>query len=184
MEGYKVIKDFSFAEKGDVFTKVEDLNLWELQKSEVVSDTETYTSMAFDSSTMEELANKDYVIWYSEEAEEDDNEDECECCCDKLEKVKEYVNTLIDTYTKDYVIWYSEEAEEDDNEDECECCCDKLEKVKEYVNTLIDTYTKDYNELMKDYNEGNVQQCVKVEAETVYHNLNKVLNSIKDLLDE
>ena len=84
MEGYKVIKDFSFAEKGDVFTKVEDLNLWELQKSEVISD----------------------------------------------------------------------------------------------------TYTKDYNELMKDYNEGNVQQCVKVEAETVYHNLNKVLNSIKDLLDE
>ena len=142
MEGYKVIKDFSFAEKGDVFTKVEDLNLWELQKSEVVSDTETYTSMAFDSSTMEELANKDYVIWYSKE------------------------------------------AEEDDNEDECECYCDKLEKVKEYVNTLIDTYTKDYNELMKDYNEGNVQQCVKVEAETVYHNLNKVLNSIKDLLDE
>lgn len=127
MEGYKVIKDFSFAEKGDVFTKVEDLNLWELQKSEVVSDTETYTSMAFDSSTMEELANKDYVIWYSEEAQK---------------------------------------------------------SVGEYVNTLIDTYTKDYNELMKDYNEGNVQQCVKVEAETVYHNLNKVLNSIKDLLDE
>lgn len=142
MEGYKVIKDFSFAEKGDVFTKVEDLNLWELQKSEVISDTETYTSMVFDSSTMEELANKDYVIWYSEEVEKDNNEDECE--------------------------YY----------------CNKLEKVKEYVNTLIDTYTKDYNELMKDYNEGNVQQCVKVEAETVYYNLNKVLNSIKDLLDE
>lgn len=142
MEGYKVIKEFSFAEKGDVFTKVEDLNLWELQKSETKPEMETYTSMAFDSSTMEELANKDYVIWYSEE------------------------------------------AEEYDNEDECERCCDKLEKVKEYVNTLIDTYTKDYNELMKDYNEGNVQQCVRVEAETVYHNLNKVLNSIKDLLDE
>ena len=142
MEGYKVIKEFSFAEKGDVFTKVEDLNLWELQKSETKPEMETYTSMAFDSSTMDELAKKDYVIWFSEE------------------------------------------AEEDDNEDECECCCDKLEKVKEYVNTLIDTYTKDYNELMKDYNEGNVQQCVKVEAETVYHNLNKVLNSIKDLLDE
>lgn len=142
MEGYKVIKDFIFAEKGDVFTKVEDLNLWELQKSEVISDTETYTSMAFDSSTMEELANKDYVIWYGEE------------------------------------------AEENNNEDECECCCDKLEKVKEYVNTLIDTYTKNYNELIKDYNEGNVQQCVKVEIETVYYNLNKVLNSIKDLLDE
>mgnify|MGYP001402847799 FL=1 len=142
MEGYKVIKEFSFAEKGDVFTKVEDLNLWELQKSETKPEMETYTSMAFDSSTMDELAKKDYVIWFSEE------------------------------------------AEEDDNEDECERCCDKLEKVKEYISTLIDTYTKDYNELMKDYNEGNVQQCVKVEAETVYHNLNKVLNSIKDLLDE
>ena len=138
MEGYKVIKEFSFAEKGDVFTKVEDLNLWELQKSETKPEMETYTSMAFDSSTMDELAKKDYVIWFSE--------DKNDCCiCD---------------------------------------CCDKLEEVKEYVNTLIDTYTKDYNELMKDYNEGNVQQCVKVEAETVYHNLNKVLNSIKDLLDE
>ena len=146
MEGYKVIKDFSFAEKGDVFTKVEDLNFLVAHGHRFgYMDRETsmiYTLMAFDSSTIEELANKDYVIWYSEE------------------------------------------AEEDDNEDECECCCNKLEKVKEYVDTLIDTYTKDYNELMKDYNEGNVQQCVKVEAETVYHNLNKVLNSIKDLLDE
>lgn len=138
MEGYKVIKEFSFAEKGDVFTKVEDLNLWELQKSETKPEMETYTSMAFDSSTMDELAKKDYVIWFSE--------DENDCCV-------------------------------------CNCC-DKLEEVKEYVNTLIDTYTKDYNELIKDYNEGNVQQCVRVEAETVYHNLNKVLNSIKDLLDE
>lgn len=139
MEGYKVIKDFSFAEKGDVFTKVEDLNLWELQKSEIESESEVHTTIVFDSSTMEELANKDYVM-----------------LCD----------------------------EDEENENECECCCDKLEKVKEYVNTLIDTYAKDYNELMQDYNEGNVQQCVKVEAETVYHNLNKVLNSIKDLLDE
>ena len=139
MEGYKVIKDFSFAEKGDVFTKVEDLNLWELQKSEIESESEVHTTIVFDSSTMEELANKEYVM-----------------LCD----------------------------EDTEDANDCECCCDKLEKVKEYVNTLIDTYAKDYNELMQDYNEGNVQQCVKVEAETVYHNLNKVLNSIKDLLDE
>lgn len=139
MEGYKVIKDFSFAEKGDVFTKVKDLDLWELQKSDVQPETETHTSMVFDSTTMDKLAEKDYVIWYSE--------DECEDC-------------------------------------DCECCCDKLEDVKEYINTLIDTYTKDYSELMEDYDKGNVQPCVKVEAETVYHNLNKVLNSIKNKLDE
>lgn len=139
MEGYKVIKNFSFAEKGDMFTKVKDLDLWELQKSDIQPETETHTSMVFDSTTMDKLAEKDYVIWYSE--------DECE----------------------DY---------------DCECCCDKLEDVKDYINTLIDTYTKDYSELMEDYDKGNVQPCVKVEAETVYHNLNKVLNSIKNRLDE
>ena len=129
-EGYDQGRIDGYEECKQNFNKIQEFK----------KNTETYTSMAFDSSTMEELANKDYVIWYSEEAQE--------------------------------------------GVDECECCCDKLEKVKEYVNTLIDTYTKDYSELMKDYNEGNVQQCVKVEAETVYHNLNKVLNSIKDLLDE
>ena len=31
-------------------------------------------------------------------------------------------------------------------------------------------------------NKGEIQPCVKLEAETVYYNLNKVLNKIKDTL--
>ena len=60
----------------------------------------------------------------------------------------------------------------------------KLEEIKEYVDTLIDTYTNDFNSMMEAYNEGDIQTCVKVEAETVYHNLIKVLNSIKNKINE
>ena len=67
------------------------------------------------------------------------------------------------------------------NEDEEDS---KLEEIKEYVDTLIDTYTNDFNSMMEAYNEGDIQTCVKVEAETVYHNLIKVLNSIKNKINE
>lgn len=68
-----------------------------------------------------------------------------------------------------------------DDEDEEDS---KLEEIKEYVDTLIDTYTNDFNSMMEAYNEGDIQTCVKVEAETVYHNLIKVLNSIKNKINE
>lgn len=67
------------------------------------------------------------------------------------------------------------------NEDEEDS---KLEEIKEYIDTLIDTYTNDFNSMMEAYNEGDIQTCVKVEAETVYHNLIKVLNSIKNKINE
>lgn len=67
------------------------------------------------------------------------------------------------------------------NEDEEDS---KLEEIKEYVDTLIDTYTNDFNSMMEAYDEGDIQTCVKVEAETVYHNLIKVLNSIKNKINE
>lgn len=69
----------------------------------------------------------------------------------------------------------------DEDEDEEDS---KLEEIKEYVDTLIDTYTNDFNSMMEAYNEGDIQTCVKVEAETVYHNLIKVLNSIKNKINE
>jgi hypothetical protein len=73
-----------------------------------------------------------------------------------------------------YLLGMNDEDEEDS----------KLEKIKEYVDTLIDTYTNDFNSMMEAYNEGDIQTCVKVEAETVYHNLIKVLNSIKNKINE
>lgn len=65
---------------------------------------------------------------------------------------------------------------EDDN--------DKLNKISDKVNELIDTYTKDYTALLTEYEKGGIQPCVKVEAETVYTNLIKVLNALKKEIDE
>lgn len=67
---------------------------------------------------------------------------------------------------------------------QCQCKCEKLDKVKAEVDKLLETYEKNYNELIEQYNEGDVPPCIKVEAETVYFNLTKVLNTIKDLLNE
>jgi hypothetical protein len=34
------------------------------------------------------------------------------------------------------------------------------------------------------YNDQEIPTCVKVEADTVYYNLTKVLNTIKDIINE
>lgn len=68
--------------------------------------------------------------------------------------------------------------------EETESCCDKLTKLSEYIDSMISQYEQDHEALMDEYNEGNVPQCLKVEADTVYFNMIKVLKHIKDLLDE
>lgn len=60
----------------------------------------------------------------------------------------------------------------------------KLDELKIFIESMISTYQKDYKNLMDSYNEGNVQPCVKVEAETVYYNLMKVLETIKNKINE
>ena len=75
------------------------------------------------------------------------------------------------------------EVEEDDACDDC-CCCDKLNDLEDKIDDMIDTYTDDYKALMEEYDKGNVQQCVKVEAETVYQNLIKVLGNLKSFINE
>lgn len=66
--------------------------------------------------------------------------------------------------------------------DDCNNDC-KLQQLKDYIQTMIDTYNQDYANLMQEYEAGNVQPCVKVEAETVHYNLVKVLNHLKDYVD-
>lgn len=83
-----------------------------------------------------------------------------------------------DAYVADGYLIKVDEAEP------CQCDCQKLARVTTKVNELIEGYTDDYNRLKEEYEEGNVQQCVKVEAETVYTNMIKVLNCIKKILDE
>ena len=64
---------------------------------------------------------------------------------------------------------------------ECEM---KLAKVADFIDEKIEQYASDHEALTAQYNEGDVPQCVKVEADTVYFNLNKVLNKIKEIIHE
>lgn len=60
----------------------------------------------------------------------------------------------------------------------------KLKQINEYIDSLLNTYGEDYNNMLEAFENGDVQPCVKVEAETVYHNLIKVLKSIKEKINE
>lgn len=84
---------------------------------------------------------------------------------------------IIDEFVKQ---GYLVECNEEDNEVEET----GLETILQYVEGLINQYTEDYNNMIKSFEDGDIQPCVKVEAETVYYNLNKVLNSIKDKIHE
>lgn len=69
-------------------------------------------------------------------------------------------------------------------EEEVKCPIAKLNEVLNFVETKIEQYTEDHEALEAQYNEGDVPQCVKVEADTVYFNLIKVLNKIKEIIHE
>ena len=60
----------------------------------------------------------------------------------------------------------------------------RIVNVLEFCNEKIEQYTADHEALTAQYNEGDVPQCVKVEADTVYFNLIKVLNKIKEIINE
>ncbi len=59
---------------------------------------------------------------------------------------------------------------------------DKISSTVELINSLLDTYELNMRETNEKADKGEIQPCVKLEAETVYYNLNKVLNKIKDTL--
>lgn len=89
----------------------------------------------------------------------------------------EMTKDILDEFVKQgYLIECNEE--DTDTEDS------QLSKVLDYVESLINQYTEDYNNMLKSFEDGDIQPCVKVEAETVYYNLNKVLKAIKDKIHE
>lgn len=59
---------------------------------------------------------------------------------------------------------------------------DKVNDTLELIDGLLEQYDKDAKDTIEKADKGEVQPCVRVEAETVYYNLNKVLNKIKDSL--
>lgn len=60
----------------------------------------------------------------------------------------------------------------------------KLKKVSDFVNDKLESYKEDYNNMLEAYNNREMPECAKVEAETVYFNMNKLLNKVKELLNE
>lgn len=58
----------------------------------------------------------------------------------------------------------------------------RLNDTIDLLNKLDKKYYDDYNKLMEEYEQGNVPSCLKVEAETVYENLGKLVNTIKKSL--
>lgn len=99
----------------------------------------------------------------------------------------EYVEEITITVNKDFIDGAIEDGnviELQEEEDESCDCCDKLERIKLLVDTLIETYEGDYKNMIEAFEQGDVQPCVKVEAETVYYNLTKVLNRIKEAINE
>lgn len=59
---------------------------------------------------------------------------------------------------------------------------DKINATVGFIDSLLKQYEDDYEEVMQKYKEGKIQPCVKVEAETVYFNLTKVLNKVREEL--
>lgn len=58
----------------------------------------------------------------------------------------------------------------------------RVEDTLALLDTLDKKYYDDYNKLMEDYANGNVPTCMKVEAETVYENMGKLINTIRKSL--
>lgn len=61
--------------------------------------------------------------------------------------------------------------------------CQKFDDLRKFIDVLINQYTEDNNIVAEKYAEGEIQPCVKVEADTVYYNLIKVLNRIKEEIE-
>lgn len=75
-------------------------------------------------------------------------------------------------------------------EDEtCNCCQDceaiaKLNEIEAMIDNMLAQYEADNKATQEKYESGEIPTCVKVEAETVYFNLNKALNKIKSKINE
>lgn len=61
---------------------------------------------------------------------------------------------------------------------------DKLKKIATLIVRLKNTYNQRKENIEKKYKDGKLQTCVKVEHDTVYFNLMKLLNKIEDIINE
>lgn len=58
----------------------------------------------------------------------------------------------------------------------------RIKETEELLDELINTYDEDYKTAMEKAEAGELPPAIAVEAKTVYYNLTKVLNRVKDTL--
>ena len=90
---------------------------------------------------------------------------------------------LLEAYEEDGFVELVEDENAEENDANAEAI-DKLCYIADTIDTLLNQYEKDHKEVLEKYNNQEVPTCVKVEADTVYFNLTKVLNKIKSMINE
>lgn len=59
-----------------------------------------------------------------------------------------------------------------------------IDKLNQFIDTKLKEYEETYKKIEEAYNEQECPACLKVEAETVYTNMSKLLNEIKRIINE
>lgn len=59
----------------------------------------------------------------------------------------------------------------------------KLLEIKSFIKNKSEEYKHGLKNVNEEYAEGLMPTCVKVEAETVYNNMEILLNALKDIID-
>jgi hypothetical protein len=71
-----------------------------------------------------------------------------------------------------------------EDEDKEISAIDKLCALSDLIDTLEAQYKKDHDDLVEAYNNQEIPTCVKVEADTVYFNMNQILKKVKEIINE
>lgn len=71
-----------------------------------------------------------------------------------------------------------------EDEDKEISAIDKLCALSDLIDTLETQYKKDHDDIVEAYNNQEIPTCVKVEADTVYFNMNQILKKVKEIINE
>lgn len=71
-----------------------------------------------------------------------------------------------------------------EDEDKEISAIDKLCALSDLIDTLEAQYKKGHDDIVEAYNNQEIPTCVKVEADTVYFNMNQILKKVKEIINE
>lgn len=71
-----------------------------------------------------------------------------------------------------------------EDEDKEISAIDKLCALSDLIDTLEAQYKKDHDDIVEASNNQEIPTCVKVEADTVYFNMNQILKKVKEIINE